>query len=152
MSAHTLERIRYAARLKRATGLPLAVVGGAVFAGGTPEAALMKEVLENEFNVTVDFAESTSRNTAQNALNASRLPVSKKIILVTHAEHMPRAQSAFEAFGFEVTPAPVHFRTADVGHDAVLDWCPSVGALSASRGALHEYLGLVWYRLRYGFK
>ncbi|MGI9302041.1 MAG: YdcF family protein [Gammaproteobacteria bacterium] len=151
VSTRALERVRYAARLKRATGLPLAVVGGSVSGEGVPEAVLMKEVLEDEFNVQVDFTEGTSRNTAQNALNASRLPIARKILLVTDAAHMPRARQAFQSTGFIVTPAPVHFRTTGVSHRRAFDWVPSVRALSISRDTLHEYLGLIWYRLRYGF-
>ena len=54
-----------------------------------------------------------------------------------------------EEAGFEVLPAPIQF--VQRGHlDYLLfDWLPSIDAFAATYAALHEYLGLVWYRLRY---
>lgn len=149
VNTESLERLRYAAYLKRKSGLPLAAVGGVVFGDGVPESTLMRDTLENQFGVTVDFLESGSRNTAENASMARRVLTVDNVLLVTHAAHMPRSQRAFEAVGFKVTPAPVYFLSASIGRDLALDWMPSMRALSGSRFVLHEYLGLVWYRLRY---
>jgi len=53
----TLERVRYGALVARRTKLPVLVSGGAVY-GGTAEAVLMKQALEEEFGIEVRWAET----------------------------------------------------------------------------------------------
>jgi uncharacterized SAM-binding protein YcdF (DUF218 family) len=47
-----------------------------------------------------------------------------------------------------VTPAPTgfHAQSSLMPHDFI----PSAGALKDSHYAMHEWLGLLWYRLRHG--
>jgi uncharacterized SAM-binding protein YcdF (DUF218 family) len=150
LSEGALERVRYAARLHRATGLPVLATGGARYdAGGAPEAELMRETLA-EFGVHDVWVESASRTTAENArLSADLLQAHgvDRILLVTHAWHMPRALRVFRAAGLDARPAPTVFATAH-HHPRLLDWLPDTSALRDTRQALHELLGTVWYRLR----
>jgi len=147
----TLERLRYAALLKRRLGLPLVVAGGAFNPDETPEAMLMARTLEDSLGVVPDLLETRSRNTAENALNTRKLLEARHVLLVTHALHMRRAAQAFKVAGFEVTPAPMGYRAVFDAEDlSLFDFLPSAEALILSRNALHEYLGLGWYRLRYG--
>ncbi len=150
VSPRTLERLRYAARIQRRTGWPIATVGGAPLDDETPEGALMAQVLEQDFGVPVRWIEQASRNTAENARNARRLMDVDTILLVTQAMDMPRARMMFEAAGFTVVPGPLGFlNRAGPSEFNVFDYFPDAGALALSRIALHEYLGLAWYRLRY---
>lgn len=150
VGALTLERIRYAARLERQLLLPLLV------AGGDPEegkslAELMRTALAEDYGVTVAGMETVSENTAENAeFLAPELHRmgTQRILLVTHAWHMPRARRAFERLGFVVLPAPTGF-VGDGGLPAFGDFMPSAGALSATSYALHEIIGYTWYELRY---
>lgn len=146
----TLERLRYAAHIYQLTKIPVAVTGGIVLDGSQPEGALMRQVLEQVFAVPVTWTESTSRNTAENAFNVRNIVPVRRIILVTHAIHMTRASAAFEAAGFDVVPAPMGFTTGAVIDYGLFDWLPSVSGLDTAAAALHEYIGLAWYRLRYG--
>ncbi len=148
--AFTLERARYGAKLHRITNLPVLVSGGRPDKPGqTGEARLLKSVLETEFLVPVRWVEDRSSNTADNArYSAAILKRSgvRNILLVTHAWHMPRAQAAFEANGLSVTPAPTVF----VGSGSTLsvfDFIPSAPGLTKSYYAMHEAIGLIWYRL-----
>ncbi len=106
----SLVRLRYGARLQRETGLPLLISGGRVHdVEPTSEAALIKDVLENELNVPVRWLEERSRNTAENAsYTAERLRRENvsAVILVTQAAHMPRAVEAFENQSVRVYAAP----------------------------------------------
>ena len=105
---YALERLRYAARLARQLKLPLLVSGGAPF-GGTAEALLMKEVLENDFGVAVRWTESSSADTHDNALNSASILHKagiRRVVLVTHASHMRRAQAEFAQAGLDGTPYP----------------------------------------------
>lgn len=149
----SLVRLRYGARLQRETGLPLLVSGGRVYeTEPTSEAALMKDALERELNVPVRWLEERSRNTAENASYSAEILRDQgigAIILVTHAAHMPRAAEAFESQGVKVYAAPTGYRTGHRTAAGVLDWLPSSGALDRSRIALHEFLGRLWYAIRY---
>lgn len=149
VSIYTLERVRYAAYLHRATGLPLAVVGGAPIDAGPSEGELMQGLLEKEFQLPVTWVETESLTTGQNAINARRLIPANRIILVTHALDMPRAKKIFEAVGFTVVPAPMGYITRkDYGID-LTDLFPSALALITTRAVCYEWLGALWYRFRY---
>jgi uncharacterized SAM-binding protein YcdF (DUF218 family) len=141
LSALSLERVRYGARLAKATGLPVLVSGGAP-QRGTPEADLMRDALEREFGVPVRWVERQSRNTHENAvLSAAILRAAgiRRVVLVTHGFDMRRATAEFAAQGIEVVPAatgltiphPVGWR----------DFVPQFGAFSLSYYAVYEILG-----------
>jgi uncharacterized SAM-binding protein YcdF (DUF218 family) len=70
----------------------------------------------------------------------------KRIALITHAWHMPRAEAAFKAAGFEVIPAPTAYTTRY--QLDLLAFTPSAGALNDSRIFMHEVIGIIWYRLK----
>ncbi len=147
-NALALERLRYAAWLQRKSGLPVLVSGGSPD-GDTPEALFMKTVLEQEFGVPVRWVESGSRTTWENARESRRILAAEgidTILLVTHAWHMPRARYAFEQAGFRVVPAGTRFHRGD--GSLLRDVLPDARALQESRYALHELIGLIWYRLR----
>jgi uncharacterized SAM-binding protein YcdF (DUF218 family) len=152
VSALTLERLRYGARLHRATGLPLLVTGGAPLGETVSEAELMQQALI-DFDVRAAWVESRSRNTHENAvysravLEAAGL---RRVLLVTHAWHMPRAEWAFTGAGLEVIPAPTGFTVSRPLATTPLDFLPSAYALLLSSRGLHERLGYFWYRLVHG--
>jgi len=151
----TLHRLRYAVWLHRRTGLPLLVTGGAPFGERVSEAALMQESLENDFQLRPKWAEARSRNTQENAGFSKEILAAagiRKIYLVTHAWHMPRAQWAFVNAGFDVVPAPMGFSALGKGELDVLGYLPSMHGLSLSSRALHERLGLAWYKHKYAAK
>jgi uncharacterized SAM-binding protein YcdF (DUF218 family) len=146
----SLTRVRYAAHLQKGTGLPVLVSGGSPQGTRYSEAWHMKRALEDEFGVPVEWIEERSRNTWENASFSREIldPATiRTIYLVTHVLHMPRAREAFEASGFTVVPAPTGFRPRD--RLAAPDFIPQASGLSRSRDALHEWLGRLWYRLRY---
>jgi len=150
VSNRTLERLRYAARVYRTTGWPIATVGGAPLDTAAPEGVLMAESLHEDFGVPVRWIEHTSRNTAENAQHARAMIEVDSILLVTQAMDMPRAQRAFATAGFDVTPAPIGFvNRAGEFTFGPFDFLPEANALAVTRVALHEYLGLLWYALRY---
>lgn len=151
VSTKTLERLRYAARLQRLTGLPLAVTGGYGENIGVPEGVAMTTVLEADLGATVGWAEVESRNTEENARFSARQFPFRRIVLVTHAVHMPRATRAFRDAGFEVTPAPMGFISRPhAGGWALLDFVPDIKSLWQSSYAVYEMVGALWYALRYG--
>lgn len=145
----TLERLRYAAKLYRETGKPILASGGMLPENDSPEAQQMKAVLEQEFNVPVRWTENESLNTLEDARYSYPILQQagiRRIYLVTHASHMPRAAMAFRSAGFEVVPAPMAF-TSHFGI-GLFSFIPMSGSLDAFRSAMHEFIGLLWYRLK----
>ncbi len=144
-----LVRVRYAAYLHGALRTPVLASGGAPSGNHIPEALAMKQVLEREFQVPVTWVEETSNNTMENARGSFHVlgPAGiKRIYLVTHAWHMPRARYAFEAAGFTVIPAPTGYTLSPPV--ALLSFLPNAQALLQSSWFFHEAIGLGWYHLR----
>ena len=136
----TLERVRYGAWLARKTGLPVLATGGVVY-GGTPEAMLMKQALENEFGIPVKWKEVKSRNTRENAVNSAAILLAAdihRVILVAHSFDMRRAKAEFAAAGLKVMAAPTGIPSAS--YDSPLELLPSASALQGSYYALYELL------------
>ena len=148
VNRYSLERIRYAAHLYQLTGKLILVTGGAPLGNATSEAEQMKSVLENEFMTPVKWVEGTSNNTHENAYKSYEILKKDgitRIMLVTHAWHMPRAVKEFERAGFQVTPAPTAFTTRY--RTDGLAYLPTASALQQSRIFIHEVIGMLWYRL-----
>lgn len=152
LNHRSLLRIRYAAYLAKVIKLPILVSGGSVFEGGTDsEASLMATVLRKEFNTDVHWLETRSRNTAENALfsqNILQKDNVSRIVLITHAMHMARAVRQFENRGLVVIPAPTMLASREDQLD-IFSFLPSVSALESSSMAIHEWLGRLWYEIRY---
>lgn len=93
--------------------------------------------------------EEESRNTFQNA-TYSKKRVSELMtgnwLLVTSANHMPRAMGAFRKSGFDVLPWPVDFRTRGQGDQFHFFSKPSGGWRRVDI-AVREWAGLLVYRL-----
>ena len=150
LNSYSLERLRYAARLHRATQLPILATGGMPGGGSVSEGALLRKVSTEELHTPVRWIEEAALTTWDNARYSA--PILKKagvtrILLVTDAAHLRRAVPLFEQQGLQVVPAGVHF--ADTRIDSLLSLLPSASGLRDSHYALHEWLGIVWYRLRH---
>jgi len=149
VSQPALVRLRYAAKLHRKTGKPILVTGGKPLGNSLSEGHQMKQILENEFNVSVRWVESESNNTFENARFSYRTLKSEDIqhiYLVTHAWHMPRAEQTFSKAGFQVTPASTAYATRY--RTTLLTFLPNTGALHGSNIFLREVIGMLWYRLK----
>jgi len=145
----TLERVRYGALVARRTKLPVLVSGGAVY-GGTAEAVLMKQALEEEFGIAVRWAETRSRDTRSNARESAAifLPLGiSNVLLVAHSFDMPRASAEFASAGLQVTPAPTAVVSEQLLVDHPIELLPAMSALHGSYYALYELLARAARRL-----
>lgn len=111
----------------------------------------MGKVLREDFGVEVFTIEAQSRTTYENAVKTSVLLKElgiERVAIVTHAWHMQRSMRAFHSRGVDAIAAP----TAFVGHvrpkaSALL--FPHGSALHNSATVLYEYIGQLWYWVRY---
>ncbi|MGG2398738.1 YdcF family protein [Pseudomonas sp. SH1-B] len=147
-----LERLRYAARLARASGLPLAATGGLHYGQPPSEAALMADAMKRDYGLEIRWLEEQSRTTWENALLSAELlkPQGvRRVVLVTQAWHMARARWCFEQAGFEVITAPMGYLSA--GYERPLGgWLPESRVIWQSSQLLNEAIGLLAYPWVYG--
>ena len=73
-----------------------------------------------------------------------RLGANQKFILVTSASHMPRAIATFKNQGLQPIAAPANFQIKKGPRTVVYNWWPSYSKIKYTEKALHEYVG-VWY-------
>lgn len=146
-SASTAERLRYGLKVSRESGLPLGFAGGVGWAsaGQTqhPSEAQAALALALEYRQDIRWLEAQSRDTAENASQMRALMSPDRIgrvVLVTHAWHMPRSRLHFEQAGFEVIAAPMGFVRPRMR--PALEWLPSARGLLASQEVLREWLAL----------
>ena len=117
---------------------------------GIPEGEYLKE-----FSIKLGISEESIlltnnvQNTDDEAKSVKKLLNNKdaKIILVTSAFHMPRAQKVFEAQQIKVIPFAVDFKSSK--KITFLDFIPSASALSASSKFVKEMIGRLYYNLKY---
>lgn len=155
VSEASLWRLRYGAILAKQHQLPVIASGGTVYPYELKtEAQMAAQALEGEWGVETVWQEGNSRDTWRNAQQTAALLAVQleqdtlpPVILVTHAYHMRRAQYAFEQAGVAVIPAATGFKSVEAS-GWWNDWLPKSYYLHQSRTALHEYLGLLFYRLR----
>lgn len=147
----TLERLRHGVHLARRCHWPLGFTGGLPFhprPDYVPEAQVVQRVAREEFGLPLDLVESAAQDTRENArlsLPMLRERGIRRLVLVTHAEHMPRSLKAFEAasaaahYPLILLPAPVAGRHED--ELSPYDWMPSEAGYHRMRYVFYECLG-----------
>jgi uncharacterized SAM-binding protein YcdF (DUF218 family) len=146
-----LERLRYAARVARASGLPVLTSGGLHYGQPPSEAMLGAEVLQRDMGLPTRWLEERSRTTWENAVySAEMLRASgiERVVLVTSASHMPRSRWCFEQNGIEVIAAPVGFMGVPNGRP-FNGWLPEAKAFWQNGMLLNEVVGMAVYPLVY---
>lgn len=148
----TLERLRLAASLYHAHPLPVLVTGGIAGNNAESSAALMADTLQRDYGIKTTWLEERADNTYQNgAFSAELLKANgiSRVIVVTEAWHLPRGIWSFAHAGMTAIPAPAQRTYITAG----IDWSEleaDYGSFAKSFYALHELLGLAYYRLRFG--
>jgi uncharacterized SAM-binding protein YcdF (DUF218 family) len=152
MSKSSLERLRLGAQLARQSGLPLVFSGGSGWGAkdaSVTEAEVAEKVLQDAFGIKLNYKESSSRDTQENAGSTWALLSTKgiqRIALVTHSIHMPRASEEFKNAGFDVTVAAMGQPTD--GSGTFLHLMPSPSNLEVSQSVLRELLARLIQNIR----
>ena len=154
LGRYALMRTVYAADIARQNGLDIYASGASPLAeDAEPEGEVMRRwLLKLGLPESAAFAETAANTTWENASYMKTLLSGKGIdtvVLVTSAWHMPRSVWCFESQGLKVIPAPTDFMTKQKAYD-LRSYLPHWTTLAASGQAMHEYIGLFWYRLKYG--
>jgi uncharacterized SAM-binding protein YcdF (DUF218 family) len=148
LTPEALERLRFGVWLGRETGIPVGFSGGSGFGrnDSASEAQIASRIAANDFGRPLRWSEEESRDTRENAgrtVALLRPTAIRKIVLVTHGWHMPRALRAFEAAargGYQIVAAPMGL--APRVERPVLRWLPTAPGFVYVHHVLHEALGL----------
>ena len=123
--------------------------GDSSLLGNEPEANFLYPLLDSiGVPRTRVMLELRSRNTEENAVFTKALVQPKpgeRWLLVTSAQHMPRAIGCFRRVGFAVEAYPVAWHTRRAIRLAPMDTLS--GGLGRLDNAVHEWIGLVSYWL-----
>lgn len=148
-SSVSLVRLVEGIRLQKVLpGSKLILSGGSPF-DPVPNAKVMADVaLALGVKEEDIILESLSRDTKDEAQGVLNVVGGDRFVLVTSASHMPRSVALFEHLGMRPIPAPVgHHVKARLGMSPAM-FFPKAGGLLKAQMAVHEYLGLVWARMR----
>jgi len=152
LGSDTYERCQYAAYLHNHwRPLPVLVSGKGNQADPRtpPYAILMNDALVMEgLPQGMIWSEAGSHNTHENAAYSAEILRQKginKIVLVTDAYHMWRAELSFRKQGINVVPAACGYRSVGILHldNLMPGWEP----IGFNEDLLHEVLGLMWYKI-----
>jgi uncharacterized SAM-binding protein YcdF (DUF218 family) len=145
----TFGRCEYAAWLHtHGQPLPVLACGGPGAKGEQPASVTMRRLIQQAgVPDSMIWTEERSRSTHENAAFGAEILRKhgiSKILLVTDAEDMLRAELCFRKEGLVVIPAPSSFHAAPKTEELMPSW----KAIDRNERTLHETLGLAWYWIR----
>ncbi|MCK4973782.1 MAG: YdcF family protein [Sulfurimonas sp.] len=85
------------------------------------------------------------KDTKEEAIFTKSLLGDEPFVLVTSATHMPRSMSVFKSIGLNPIAAPTAFHKSEINR---YFRAPDTGSLENSRMAMHEYIGILWAKIR----
>jgi uncharacterized SAM-binding protein YcdF (DUF218 family) len=151
------DRTLHAVRLLKQGKAPVLVITGTCAScmgkRDDTEASLTKKLIMELCSLKDEqiVLEEQARTTREHGIYCKKLfenrNWAKSIILVTSAYHMPRSVAIFKKQGFTVFPAPADFQFNNALVKNIYDFFPTSTALDMSTTALHEYYGLIGYRI-----
>lgn len=129
-------------------GSKLILSGGRVF-DPIPESQILAEVAKDlGVNENDIILESGSKDTKDEAKIISSMVGGTQFVLVTSACHMPRSMALFKRLGMNPVPAPTRHFVREKQALSPSSFFPRAQALRKAEAALHEYLGLLWAKVR----
>jgi len=150
LSPVALARITEGVRLWKTKPDTQLIVSGALPFAVDPSHAVFMEKMALELGVPqsqiirFDHAYDT-----EDEINSSieLLPLGRRLVVVSSATHLPRAAMLLGQYDALYSLAPTDFIVSEA------TWSlPGAGTLLNTERALHEWLGMLWYRLRNYFR
>ena len=148
ISEESLTRLVECVRIHRLiAGSKIILSGGAVYDSASEAATFAKVAAILNVNARDIVLEEVSRDTEEEAENIRSIVGQDRFILVTSAYHMPRAMAIFNKAGLKPIPAPTNHFIKERQGWAPEDFYPSSMGLMKAERAVHEYLGLLWFKM-----
>ena len=146
-------RIVTAVRLQKKLDIPIIVSGGKVYENDNSEAFIAKRFLV-DLGVAEDkiVLEEKSRDTYENAKYTKEICFKndfQRPFLVTSASHLRRSLLSFRKVGMDIIPYPANFKSKRDHTYQLRHYLPRSSSLMKTSNALHEYFGILFYKLAY---
>ena len=127
---------------------------GVLLNDGYIEANAMRDhLLQNKIPNEDIIVENTSRNTKENAFNSTKILRNKdfkgKVLLITSANHMRRAQLCFENANLNTTAFPTDCTTSYTNFGIEYMLLPRISALEVWENLIHEWIGFLVYKVTF---
>ena len=150
LSEASLTRVSEAIRLHNRLPKTRLIFSGRHFAEGIrPVAEVMAEMaLELGVQSEEIVIEADAADTKDHPIYVKKFIGMDQFILVTSAVHMPRAMALFRKHGMYPIPAPTNYKAIQKEGFNFTGLFPSANPLAKSAQAIHEYLGMLWAKLR----
>jgi uncharacterized SAM-binding protein YcdF (DUF218 family) len=149
ISNESLTRLVECLRIHRLiAGSKIIISGGAVYDSSSEASTLAKVAEILSVNARDIVLDDLSRDTEEQAQNISSIVAHDRFVLVTSAYHMPRSMTIFERAGLNPIPAPTAHLVKARQMNSPEDFYPSSMGIVKAEHAMHEYLGLLWLRMR----
>lgn len=149
----TVQRMVTGARLQRRLGVPIIISGGKVYKTSASIANATKRFLiDLGIPSQAVILENRSRDTYENALYCKAICDQKgftRPVLVTSGYHIKRAMLSFKKVGLNPLPFPCAVTTWPNKQYGWHSYLPKAEALATTSAALHEWIGLLYYKMRY---
>ena len=142
VNSSTAFRLIEAVRLLRKNPKSKVIVSGPDNMPLVMKQLLVKVGIDNDQIVVED--QSTS--TYESAVKLKEMILGKSFFLVTSAGHMPRSMGVFKKLHMNPIPAPTDYMSRK--NYMAISYLPSPLHLYYSDLAVHEYLGILWYKLK----
>ena len=115
--------------------------------------AMQNHLIKNQIPSKDIIIENTSRNTKENAFNSAIIINQKmpnaKVLLITSAQHMKRAQYCFEIASIQTTAFPTDCTTSYYNYGFEYLLLPSTDAIEKWETLFHEWIGYIVYRIKF---
>jgi uncharacterized SAM-binding protein YcdF (DUF218 family) len=150
-----VERLVVTHRLLRDGKARVAILSGAAMypsLAAWGEAVMLARQLE-DWGIAKDriIIEDRARNTRENAVFSQAIARERgfgRVLIVTSAFHMPRAEECFAAVGMKVDTLSVDYRGHEHWTGGALALLPRAGSLAITSAITREILGRAIYRLQ----
>lgn len=145
LQAGALSRLAEAVRLwKLVPQAKLVVSGGHLWGGSaiTHAEAMAQAAIELGVEPRQIVRLRDSRDTAEEAERMRALARNGRLVVVTSATHIPRAMGLFRRLGVRPVAAPADYLASPAPW-----WRFGAAYLHNADRALHEYVGMLWYKL-----
>jgi len=152
-SGDMLGRIVTAVRLHKRLNIPIIISFGKTYEDSHAGAATVKRFLMDlGINESQIILEDKSRDTYENAKYS--MEICKKMgftspILLTSAYHLKRSYWIFGHLGMNINPFPAYFTTYENPSYNWYGFLPNYNTQASIAKALHEHLGLIFYKKYY---
>lgn len=148
LSSISRDRLLKGILIARENNMPLIYTGGVgVGYEKISEADVAKEFVNNFDNIEF-IQEKAAQTTYENGLEIKKWMKENQydqIYLVTSAIHMKRSMGVFDNLDINYIPVVSNY---SYSHNlSWLDYLPCRGCLRANMQAVHEWIGLIWYKI-----